>query len=570
MMYALKSLIVITFYLVTGPIALTVWLLDKTNSRQQAFSASAKLLSLIPGLLGRYIRTSFYKLTLDQCHYDLSVDFGSFFSKKDAIIGRRVVIGSYSIIGKATIGSDVMIASRVSVLSGKHQHTGSQEVYEKVIIKKNCWIGENAIVMANIGYNCIVSAGSVVSKAMPCESLATGNPARFSPRNKLATMSGEDKKEDASLYIAHFRTSNFIGGPEKQIISHLYQLKNSPHKSALISFDEPGGHKLKDYADKLGIECVLLPAGAKNIKAVYQKLKAWLDENPVDLLCTHDYKATFYGLLLRNYGAYSTIGFSRGATSENLRVKLYMQLDNQLLRYVDAIVAVSRSQADKLNNLKIFHNNVHVIENAVTSEAFNNLDESISSNLINELNLASDSKLILSAGRLSEEKGHRFLIEAFNKISSDHPDWHLVLAGDGPLMQELKDLASDLGSRNVHFLGFRSDISSLYQQSKIMVLPSLSEGLPNAVLEAMTYDCVVISSAVGGVPDIITDSKNGLLVPASDSTRLSKAIIRAITEPVLCEQLISEGKKTLEESFSATRQAKRLISLYDEVYSKER
>jgi len=174
-------------YLLVWPFGLPSYLAYKWFGNETLFDFSAKLLSLVPGKTGQYIRTAFYKITLAECYFDLMVGFCSFFSHPTARAGRQVGMGSFTIVGMAVIGDGVMIGSRVSVLSGKYQHGGflqnvalsGEGRFETVTIGSGCWIGEGSIVMASLGKHCIVSAGSVVTKPAPDHIVAVGNPARF-------------------------------------------------------------------------------------------------------------------------------------------------------------------------------------------------------------------------------------------------------------------------------------------------------------------------------------------------------------------------------------------------------
>lgn len=185
--YLAKTYIVRFFYILTAPIALISLAGYLFRSSESAYVTFAKLLSLIPGKIGNYIRTSYYMLTLTECHYDLSVDFCTFFAHPNARVGRSVVIGSFTIIGSADLHDNVLISSRVSILSGKFQHKVGSDIspgiyyegFDNIIIGNGTWIGEGAIVMANIGNSCIVSAGSTVTKSMKSNTTAIGNPARF-------------------------------------------------------------------------------------------------------------------------------------------------------------------------------------------------------------------------------------------------------------------------------------------------------------------------------------------------------------------------------------------------------
>ncbi len=189
MRYRTKGILTWIMHLFTWPFGLVSVISYRLRGSEYPFVFSAKILSLVPGRIGQYLRSSFYGQTLVESTYDLAVGFCSYFAHPTASVARKVSIGSFSIIGMARIEENVLIGSRVSILSGKYQHgggPGSDSVdsnmephFEEVRIGRDSWLGEGCIVMADIGERCVVSAGSVVTKAMPPEHTAIGNPARF-------------------------------------------------------------------------------------------------------------------------------------------------------------------------------------------------------------------------------------------------------------------------------------------------------------------------------------------------------------------------------------------------------
>lgn len=151
------------------------------------FNVASTFLSLLPGKTGNYIRVAYYWGTLKKMSQDASIGFGSFFSKRSAVVHSNVYIGAYCILGNVHIGDNVFIASRVSIPSGRHQHGGAatfspgnqENCYDKVEIGCGSWIGEAAVVMADVGRNCIVGGGSVVVKPVGDGCVAIGNPAKI-------------------------------------------------------------------------------------------------------------------------------------------------------------------------------------------------------------------------------------------------------------------------------------------------------------------------------------------------------------------------------------------------------
>jgi len=163
------------------------------------FATGGTILSLLPGKVGNYLRLAYYRLTLQKCSPDACFCFGVTVAHRTAEIGKDVVVGAHTILGTVTLDDHVLIGSRVSILSGGHQHdttdptkniTEATPVFQRVRIGSNTWIGEGAIVLADVGSRCLVAAGSVVFRPVPDGKLAMGNPARAVFR-KLPTAAGD-------------------------------------------------------------------------------------------------------------------------------------------------------------------------------------------------------------------------------------------------------------------------------------------------------------------------------------------------------------------------------------------
>ena len=188
MKQALKNVITLALSLILCP-CIILARLEKIFSREEGvFQFFAQLLSLVPGVPGSYLRKAYYRFTLKRCSLTSHIDFGTFFPHRDTEIGQRVIIGAYCVVGCAKLEDDVMLASRVSITSGKNTHQNEsgaithEHYFRKVTIGSRTWIGEGSVVLANVGSDSVVSAGSVVTKDAPPNITAVGNPARFIPR----------------------------------------------------------------------------------------------------------------------------------------------------------------------------------------------------------------------------------------------------------------------------------------------------------------------------------------------------------------------------------------------------
>lgn len=155
--------------------------------KQRAFADFSQLMALCPGILGEYARHAFYRAVLPRCGTDACVGFGVILSHPTAKIGNRVYIGPYSVLGDVTLEDDVLLASGVSIANGTRQH-GIDRVdipireqpgeFPPLVIGEDSWLGERAIVLANVGKHCVVGAGSLVLDDVPDYAIVVGVPAK--------------------------------------------------------------------------------------------------------------------------------------------------------------------------------------------------------------------------------------------------------------------------------------------------------------------------------------------------------------------------------------------------------
>ncbi len=171
-------------------VALPFWALFTISGyifdNSELFLGMSHLLSLVPGKIGSYIRAAFLRLVTGSGDDNLYVGFLTTFSNKNVKFGKNVYIGAHCIIGWADIGNDVMIGSGIHVLSGRRQHPTETEgrneaegVFSRTLIDRNSWIGSMSTIMADIGSNSVIGAGSVVVKPIPPNVVAAGNPAKI-------------------------------------------------------------------------------------------------------------------------------------------------------------------------------------------------------------------------------------------------------------------------------------------------------------------------------------------------------------------------------------------------------
>ena len=174
-------------------IELALWPAHRADHVLQSYSQA---LSALPGLTGQFVRRAFYGAVLTECHADSLINWGTVFSTADVRIARGVYIGARCMVGRAVLAEHVTLGSNVDILSGKNQHgfddpdvpVQQQEGrYEHVHVGTNTWIGNGAIVMADVGARSVIAAGAVVTKALPDDVIAGGNPAKVLKRRDPET-----------------------------------------------------------------------------------------------------------------------------------------------------------------------------------------------------------------------------------------------------------------------------------------------------------------------------------------------------------------------------------------------
>jgi glycosyltransferase involved in cell wall biosynthesis len=174
--------------------------------------------------------------------------------------------------------------------------------------------------------------------------------------------------------------------------------------------------------------------------------------------------------------------------------------------------------------------------------------------------------LIVQVARLSPEKGHAVLFRALSRLPADAPLHVLVLAGEGPERARLARLRDDLGlGDRVRFLGYRSDVGDLLRCADLLVLPSLREAFPMALLEGMAAGLPVIASRVGGVPEMLDDGVEGWLVDPGDETSLTRSLAHALRDPEARRARGEAGRGRVGRDFSLERMVSRTVDIYRRV-----
>ena len=247
----------------------------------------------------------------------------------------------------------------------------------------------------------------------------------------------------------------------------------------------------------------------------------------------------------------------------DLPYNAFMRLKRRLVTgAVDRYIAVSHENAGNIRStFDLPSEQLSVVHNAVDLNAFGS--SSAANPTIRAMMAGSPERpVVLTTARLADQKGHRYLLEAAVHV----PQARFVFAGDGPERNALEALAQRLGiSDRVVFLGFQPDVSTLLASCDLFVLPSLYEGLPLSLLEAMAAGKPVIATAVGGAGEIIVHEETGLLVPPADPPALAQAVRRLLADPALAATMASAGRTLVHREFSVDAMVQSVTAIYDQL-----
>ena len=361
------------------------------------------------------------------------------------------------------------------------------------------------------------------------------------------------------IVVMHLRASNFVGGPEKQILEHLQRINRQCFRPILCSFDNNGQpNDLLKAAEAQNIQTLSLRSNPPfHLKLILQ-LRRFLCDNSVRLLVTHGYKSNIIGYLSSQTLDVSQVVYSHGWTGESAKVRLYEYVDRQIMKLIRNIVAVSEGHKRQIVAIGIPDGRITVVHNAVF------VPEQLQREKIRErFSLPGDAVLVISVGRLSPEKNFAGLIEAATPIILQRNNIYFIVLGEGVLRQELEQQIFGKGLQSRFLLpGFSDDVQSLLTDANIFVSSSHTEGLPVAVLEGAGAGLPVVATAVGGTPEVVRDGYNGLLVPAGDVEALRRAIEHLLDNPDEAENMGRLGASLVGEEFNFETQSRKLEALY--------
>ena len=302
-------------------------------------------------------------------------------------------------------------------------------------------------------------------------------------------------------------------------------------------------------------------------------IRRFVEEQKINLIHTHGYKSNFYTLAAALGKKVPMITTCHNWLGDDIKMRLYARLDKFFLNQFDRIIAVSDAVKQEILNHSISPEKVVTIYNGIDIERFNNRVKE--NNIRREFGIGEDCKVIGTVGRLSEEKGHVYLLKAAEKVLQKYPKVVFLIVGDGPLRKYLEENSSQIVDKLYSqkacpknpfiFTGVRSDISTIYALMDIFVLPSLTEGLPMVLLEAMASQKPVIATDVGAVPKVFEHGRSGLLIEPGNVNSLAMAIMELLANPQKAQKMAKHARQKVEQEFSSDIMTEKYLDVYQDM-----
>ena len=376
--------------------------------------------------------------------------------------------------------------------------------------------------------------------------------------------------------IAHILTPIEFGGLERVALNFIKNVDKSRYHVTPILLVRPWekDNVFMKYLTDEGIEYKLIPVAIKpreegrdyfRVLRCFREIYSLLDGGSYELVHTHGYFADIIGLPVARYLGIPTVSTCHGYIRNDNKLKIYNLLDIITLRLSNRIIAVSESIKLELCRKGIKEDKVVVISNAIQCEHPTNREETrkIQRGVIG---VHEDEFLIGYVGRLSEEKGVKYLIEAQATLHNHDVRLKTVIIGDGPKREELMEMVDACKlNQQVFFLGFQDKLEKWFPAIDLFVLPSLTEGTPMSLLEAMSYGIPVVATAVGGVPQIITSGENGILIPPGSVESLKRAIVSLYKDRELRWNISNNAYISVNMNYSLRNWLLNIYSEYENV-----
>jgi glycosyltransferase involved in cell wall biosynthesis len=359
-----------------------------------------------------------------------------------------------------------------------------------------------------------------------------------------------------------------VYGAERVLLEVASYVRSAGWQSHVAAIDGSGADALVSAARARGLEAAKLTTGKDSLMAQARAMARYVDEFGIEIVHSHGYKPSVLMTVMAQTRARVKIATCHGWLRGGAKLRMFEYLEKRALHRFDAVVAVSPQIQATLLQARVPGDRVHLIANGLDAPSANPLARDA---VRRELGVPDRCCLVVAIGRLDAAKGNSLLLRAVADLPPGIDEWSLAVVGDGAEREYLPGLAAELGlAGRVSFLGYRLDVADILAAADLFVLPSLMEGLPMVLLEAMAAGRAIVATTVGAIPEVVVDRVQGLLVAPGNVGALASAVGRCLADPVLRATLGHAAAARHRDSFSRAAMGRHYLQLYEALYSGER
>jgi len=358
--------------------------------------------------------------------------------------------------------------------------------------------------------------------------------------------------------VLHLSSSSGPGGAETVVASVAAGLDASRYRSIVCLFRDGW---LRGRCEQVGLETHIVPiAGMFDVRWLRQFSRLVRDHD-VELIHAHEFGANVYGTLAGRLARVPVIATVHGRSYYADRV--HRRAAYRVVGRAATMIAVSEDiKRFVVEQTGVPSRRVRVVYNGIGAPG--PVSPATQAGLRAELEISDGQRVVVVVGSLYDVKGHRYLLEAAPTVLAACPSTVFLIAGRGEREAALREQAKSLGvDARVRFLGFRRDVRALLAISDVFAQPSLSEGLSIAILEAMASARPVVTTRVGGNPELMADGETGLLVEPADAGGLASAMIRLLSNPAEARRLGENGSSRVKARFTIGATVREYEAIYD-------
>ena len=369
------------------------------------------------------------------------------------------------------------------------------------------------------------------------------------------------------IRVLHLRDSPWVDGPGRTILdtaTHLDPARVEYHVGAFVAPHGDGkavahplvealrgaGRSVRELEDRGGVDGNLIASIVRLI-----------DELQIDVLHTSEFRSNVMGLLARRRRPVKLVATVHGWIVNSVRGRAYRTLDKTLLRLFDGAIFVSAATRRLVPRWWLPARRTIVLHNGLVLGRYGAQTVSARRRAVDPARVT-----LLNVGRLSPEKGQDLLVRAVAALQERFPGLSLKFAGTGPAEPELRGLAESLGiGDRVHFLGYIQDMPALYADVDLLVQSSLTEGLPNVIVEAAYLRVPMVATDVGGTGEVVEHGRSGWLIPPGSVEALRDGIAHFLAEPARFVAMGELGHRNIVDRFSIAARTEKLTAFYQRI-----